>query len=144
MRKTIAAWLMVFVATTCSAEDIALNIRSCTGFTSPAEFVRVTALAKGLSKAKVMDGLSYFRPRDSLRFDGLPVVAVFGFDDEGPRRLFPGSPVGTQAPRMYGVTVEATQATGAVLVRNAAARSDRSQLVARGGHEYADIFCYVR
>jgi hypothetical protein len=144
MRKTITASLLGFFATICSAEDIALNIRSCTGFTSPTEFVRVTSAVKGLVQPTVMDGVSYFRPRDSLRFDGLPVVAVFGFDGEGPRKLFPGSSIGTQAPRMYGVTVEATAATGAVLVKNSTAQSDRSQLVARGGHEYADIFCYAR
>ncbi|WP_175946724.1 hypothetical protein [Caballeronia sp. BCC1704] len=60
-----------------------------------------------------MDGISYFWPRESLRFDGLPVLAVFGFDTDAPRKLFPGSPVGTQQPRIFGITIEATEATGA-------------------------------
>jgi hypothetical protein len=141
--KTIIASLLALAASPCFAEDVALNIRSCSGFASPSEFVRVAATTKSLSKPKIMDGVSYFWPRESLRFDGLPVLAVFGFDADGPRKLFPGSPVGTQPPRMYGVTVEATEATGAILVQHSAARSTRSMFYPRNGHEYADLICYA-
>ncbi len=91
-----------------------------------------------------MDGVSYFSPRESLRFDGLPVQAVFGFDAHADRKVFPGSRVGTQPPNMFGVTVEATEAAGALIIQHSAAHSERSLVVQRNGHEYVDVFCYSK
>jgi hypothetical protein len=128
MRKIAPLLLFLTFSVSCSAEDLAPAIRACGSYSSPAEFIQVTAASKNVAKPIVRDGVSYFRPRKSLTFDGLPVLAVFAFDDNN-RRLFPGASVGTQSPHMYGVSVEATEASGASLVeRSAAPRTPSARL----------------
>jgi hypothetical protein len=133
MRKIILLAALA-VSLPAHAEDISSNIQSCRQYPSPAAFVQVSTT---LMTPKVIDSVSYYPPRYRLEYDGLPVFAVFGADPNDP--TFRHSR-GAATPAMYGVTVEATPASGESLVAGTAARAEVSGL-RRAGHEYIDIIC---
>ncbi|WP_419683813.1 hypothetical protein ACN22W_09580 [Burkholderia theae] len=133
MKLTVALTLAA-ACLTAHAEDLSYPILSCNVFNGAIPFVR--AEAASLRRPFVSD-IAYYPPRRGITFNGLPVVAVFGFEHNSP--LFPRGP-GTAPPRMYGVTIEGTPATGNSIVQGSRARADVSGMRARG-HEFIDISC---
>ncbi|MDN7873861.1 hypothetical protein [Burkholderia aenigmatica] len=132
--KPLAAIFLSACCVVAHAEDMSYPILSCNVFGSAVPFVR--AEAASLRHPFVSD-IAYFPARKGLTFNGLPVVAVFGFEHNSP--LFPRGP-GTAPPRMYGITIEGTQATGDSLVQGSHAQAMTSGVHVRG-HEFVDISC---
>ncbi|WP_175021046.1 MULTISPECIES: hypothetical protein [Burkholderia] len=132
--KTAVAAMLAVMCLSAHAEDLSYPILSCNVFDGAISFVRAEAAA---NRRPLVSDLAYYPPRRGITFNGLPVVAVFGFEHNS--TLFPRVP-GTPPPRMYGVTIEGTQATGNSLVQGSRAQSAPSG-IRRRGHEFVDISC---
>ncbi|UTV53245.1 hypothetical protein [Burkholderia arboris] len=130
----IAALALSVACISAHAEDLSYPMLSCNVFDGAVPFVR--AEAASFNRPLVSD-LTYYPPRRGLTFNGLPVVAVFGFEQNSP--LFKRGP-GTAPPRVYGVTIEGTQATGDSFVQGSRAQAMSSGVRVRG-HEFIDISC---
>ncbi|WP_175942337.1 hypothetical protein [Burkholderia pyrrocinia] len=135
--KKILAFFLVAGCSPANAQqvhDLTYAMLTCNEFTSASAFVKAEAAT--LKHPRLAD-LTYFPAKKGVKFKGLTVYGVFGYQPDSP--LFKRGP-GTEPPHVYGITIESTLASGEVLVRGSRARVLSTPFPLRG-HEFIDISC---
>lgn len=130
MKRIAAALALTLIIPLARAEDLAPALRGCRSYSSAADFVASTASSK---KPHIVNGISYFKPRAGVVYNGMDILAVFayGYGLKGA----PDDPA-----YGYGVVIEGTVGYASTLIKGTPQYVTTSS-VSIPGHEFVEIGC---